>query len=177
MSPHPHPPPAPESRASETDPLVRIVEAPIDANAVVAAVSGHDAGAVAVFLGTVRETAHPAAAAAAASLARRVLFLEYEAYAPMAEAQMRTIALAIGREIGPCRVAIVHRVGRLELGETSVAIAVASAHRRIALAACAEAIERIKKSVPIWKKEHFEGGAVWIEGDPSAPEGRFEPPR
>jgi len=179
MSPASDPGSAPEPRASATEPLARIVDGPIDTDAVIAAVAGHDAGAVAVFLGTVRETAHPAAAAAAAAgrPARRVLFLEYEAYAPMAEAQMRDIALALGREIGPCRVAIVHRVGRLELGETSVAIAVASAHRRIALAACAEAIERIKKTVPIWKKEHFEGGAVWIEGDPSAPEGRFEAPR
>src|SRR5262245_9407757 len=147
--------------------MIRIVEEPIDAKAVEAAVAGPDAGAIAVFLGTVRETAQ----------GRRVLFLEYEAYAPMAESQMRAIALALPREIGPCRVAIVHRVGRLELGETSVAIAVASAHRRIALAACAEAIERVKKSVPIWKKEHFEGGAVWVEGDPSAPGGRFETPR
>src|SRR5262245_16585877 len=156
-----------QARASETEPVVRIVEGPIDARTVIDAVSGHDAGAVAGFLGTVRETAQ----------GRRVLFLEYEAYAPMAETQMRAIALALGREIGACRIAILHRVGRLELGETSVAIAVASAHRRIALQACAEAIERVKKTVPIWKKEHFEGGAVWIEGDPSAPEGRFETPR
>ena len=167
MVPHPDPGPPAAGRATETEPLVRIVDAPIDTNAVVSAVAGHDAGAVAVFLGTVRETAQ----------GRSVLFLEYEAYAPMAEAQMRDIARALAREIGPCRVAILHRIGRLELGETSVAIAVASAHRRIALTVCAEAIERIKKSVPIWKKEHFEGGAVWIEGDPSAPEGRFETPR
>jgi len=68
------------------------------------------------------------------------------------------------REFGPCKVAIVHRVGRLGVGETSVAIAVSSPHRRTALSACAEVIERVKKTVPIWKKEHFEGGAVWIEG-------------
>jgi len=128
---------------------------------VIASVAGEDAGAVAVFLGTVRATTHE----------RRVLFLEYEAYAPMAEKGMREIALAMAREIGPCRVAIVHRTGRLEIGETSVAIAAASPHRRVALSACAEAIERLKKTVPIWKKEHFEGGAVWIEGDPSGPGG------
>ena len=139
----------------------------MEASEVVAAVAGHDAGAIAIFLGTVRETAQ----------GRRVLYLEYEAYAPMAEAQMRAIALELGQGVGPCRIAILHRVGRLELGEASVAIAVASAHRRVALDACAQAIERIKKTVPIWKKEHFEGGAVWIEGDPSAPQGRLEPPR
>ena len=158
---------APRPRATGTEPLIGVVGRAIDASEVVDAVTGHDAGAIAVFLGTVRETAQ----------GRRVLFLEYEAYAPMAEAQMRAIALALVRDIGPCRVAMLHRVGRLELGETSVAIAIASAHRRIALEACAEAIERVKKTVPIWKKEHFEGGAVWIEGDPSAPEGRFETPR
>lgn len=165
------------------EPLVRVVREPIDVRALVSAVEGHDAGAVAVFLGTVRETAHPAASAMAAASAGaaleggRVLFLEYEAYAPMAEKEMLAIALALPHDIGPCRVAIVHRIGRLELGETSVAIAVASAHRRIALAACAEAIERVKRTVPVWKKEHFEGGAVWIEGDPSSPQGRFDPPR
>ena len=148
----------PRARATETEPLIGIVNRALDPREVVDAVAGHDAGAIAVFLGNVRETAQ----------GRRVLFLEYEAYAPMAEAQMRSIAIALGPESGPCRVAILHRVGRLELGETSVAIAVASPHRRVALAACAEAIERVKKTVPIWKKEHFEGGAVWIEGDPSA---------
>src|SRR5262249_54584322 len=97
----------PSAGATETEPLVRIVDAPIDAGAVVSAVAGHDAGAVAVFLGTVRETAQ----------GRRVLFLQYEAYAPMAESRMRDIALALGREIGPCRVASLHRVGRVEVAE------------------------------------------------------------
>src|SRR5438093_9076417 len=102
-------------------PLIEIVSRPIDTGAVIASVAGPDAGAVAVFLGTVRETTSE----------RRVLFLEYEAYAPMAEKVMREIALAVSREIGPCRVAMVHRIGRLEIGETSVAIAVASPHRRV----------------------------------------------
>src|SRR5437867_12733655 len=137
---------------------VRIVTAPIQTARVIAAVAGPERGAISVFLGTVRET----------NLGRRVLFLEYEAYRTMAERELRRIARALPDEIGPCRVAIEHRVGRLEIGETSVAIAVASPHRRVALAACAEAIERVKKLVPIWKKEHFEGGAVWVEGDPSA---------
>lgn len=138
--------------------LVEIVGGPVDASAVIASVAGPDAGAVAVFLGTVRTV----------NQGRRVLFLEYEAYQPMAERTLGEIALSLQREFAPCRVAIVHRIGRLDIGQTSVAIAAASPHRRLALRACAEAIERVKKTVPIWKKEHFEGGAVWIEGDPSA---------
>lgn len=138
---------------------VRIVESPIDAKAVVASVLGPGMGAVAVFLGTVRDS----------SAGRRVLFLEYEAYRPMAERALAAIAEAMSAEFGPCRVTIVHRVGRLEIGDTSVAIAVAAPHRRVALRACAEAIERLKTTAPIWKKEHFEDGAVWVEGDPSAP--------
>src|SRR2546425_10825743 len=86
---------------------VRIVTAPIEAARVIAAVAGPDAGAISVFLGTVRETNRD----------RRVLFLEYEAYRPMAEQEMRAIARALPVEIGPCRVAIQHRIGRLEIGE------------------------------------------------------------
>ena len=140
-------------------PTIAIVTGPIDVGALIASVCGNDAGAVSLFLGTVRESTG----------GRKVLFLEYEAYQPMAERALREIALALPGAFGPCRVAITHRIGRLELGEVSVAIAIASPHRRVAIAACAEAIERIKKTVPIWKKEHFEGGAVWIEGDPSPP--------
>src|SRR5262245_61163054 len=136
------------------DPVTRIVDRPIDPRDTICAVAQSDAGAIATFIGTVR----------ARTGERRVLFLEYEAYAPMAEKAMREIALQMPARFGPCRVAIEHRVGRLDLGEISVAIAVASPHRKVALAACAEAIERLKTTVPIWKKEHFEGGAVWIEG-------------
>lgn len=135
---------------------VSIVSEPIAIQAVLESVAGPDAGAVAVFAGTVRET----------NQGRRVLFLEYEAYRPMAERVLREIAEALPSEFGPCRAAIVHRIGRLEIGETSVAIAIASPHRRVALQACAAAIERLKATAPIWKKEHFEGGAVWIEGAP-----------
>lgn len=140
--------------------MIAVVERAIDAREVVAAVAGPDAGAISVFLGTVRE----------ATGARRVLFLEYEAYVPMAESVLRGIAEAMPREIGPCRVAILHRIGRLEIGETSVAIAVASPHRRVAIEACHQAIERLKATAPIWKKEHFEGGAVWVEGIGCAPD-------
>jgi molybdopterin synthase catalytic subunit len=142
------------SFAGGYDPMARIVDRPIDPQDTIGAVAGWDAGAIATFLGTVRATTE----------ARRVLYLEYEAYAPMAEKAMREIALAMPARFGPCRVAIEHRVGRLELGEISVAIAVASPHRQVALDACREAIERLKTTVPVWKKEHFEGGAVWIEG-------------
>ena len=141
------------------EPFIRIVEGPIDVASVVGAVSGPQAGAVAVFVGTVRERTD----------GRRVLWLEYEAFEPMAFKEMREIALRLDREHGPCTVAIEHRVGRLEIGEVSVAIAVASPHRRAALSACSEAIERLKKTVPIWKREYFEGGSVWVEGDPSFP--------
>lgn len=153
-------PPAPgKDREEAGPPQIAIVESTIDPQAVVDAVSGPDAGAIATFLGTVRET----------TSGRRVLFLEYEAYVPMALTALRDIAEALPRELGPCRVAITHRIGRLEIGDVSVAIAVASPHRRVALAACAQAIERLKTTVPIWKKEHFEGGSVWIEGDPGRP--------
>ena len=141
------------------EPLARIVEGPIDPRTVIAGVAGPDAGAVSVFLGTARGETR----------GRIVLFLEYEAYGPMARKVLREIALAMPREHGPCRVAIEHRVGRIEIGEASVAIAVSSPHRRTAMAACAAVIERIKKEAPIWKKEHFRDGAVWVEGDPSAP--------
>jgi len=139
--------------------MIRLQLEPISADALAAEALSDGDGAVALFLGTVRDN----------TSGRRVLFLEYEAYGAMAEKVLREIALAMPAELGPCRVAIEHRVGRIEIGEISVAIAVASPHRRVAIAACAEAIERIKRTVPVWKKEHFEGGAVWVEGDPSAP--------
>jgi molybdopterin synthase catalytic subunit len=141
--------------------LIEIVEGPIDAPPAMAAVVSPGMGAVALFLGTVRDE----------HAGRRVLFLEYEAYRPMAEREMRAIADEMPATFGPCRVAIIHRVGRVEIGEASVVIAVASAHRRTALAACAEAIERLKKSVPIWKKEHFVDGTAWVEGDPAGGQG------
>lgn len=142
-----------------------IVTGPIDVPALIDSVSGPEMGAQALFLGTVR----------ASTGGRRVLFMEYEAYAPMALSVMHGIGRELAREIGPCRLAIVHRVGRLEIGEISVAIVAAAPHRRVALSVCAEAIERVKTTVPIWKKEHFEGGAVWVEGDPSAPKGERHP--
>ena len=127
---------------------------PIDTAAVAAAAGGDGDGAVSVFLGTVRNV----------SVGQRVLFLEYEAYASMAEREMERIAAEAIVRFGVTKVAIVHRIGRVEIGEASVAIAVAAPHRAPAMEACRFVIDTLKTSVPIWKREHFEGGSVWVEG-------------
>jgi len=135
--------------------VIQVTDEPIDAQAVLAAVESPRAGAGLLFLGVVRDH----------NDGRRVRFLEYEAYQPMAERSLRELVASLEAEFGPgLGVAIVHRVGRLEIGEASVAIAVSSAHRDAAYRASRAAIERLKRDVPIWKKEHFLGGAVWVEG-------------
>jgi molybdopterin synthase catalytic subunit len=131
---------------------VRLTDAPIDLAAVVAEAAGADAGAVATFLGTVRRR----------SRGRDVVHLEYEAYEGMAEKVMTEIAAGLEAKYDLCRVAITHRVGRVEIGEASVAIAVSAPHRQDALAACREAIDTLKTDVPLWKKEVYEGGEEWI---------------
>ncbi len=136
--------------------MIRLGPEPIALDDLVLAVQGEDAGAIATFLGTVRNE----------NLGRRVLRLEYDAYPEMAEAEMRKIAEEAVSRRGALRVAIAHRTGTLELGEISVAIAVAAAHRAQAIEACRFAIDTLKRTVPIWKKEIFEGGEVWIEGEP-----------
>jgi molybdopterin synthase catalytic subunit len=133
--------------------MVRLQSGPIDLSALVSEARGDGDGAVSVFLGTVRN----------ANDGRRVLFLEYEAYGGMAEREMERIAAEAVARFGVTTVAIVHRVGRLEIGEASVAIAVSSPHRAAAITACTYVIDTFKKTVPIWKREHFDGGAVWIE--------------
>lgn len=125
---------------------------PIDVAAVLAAASDDEAGAVALFLGTVRRH----------SRGRTVLHLEYEGYDGMAEQLMGEIAAGLAARHGLTRVAITHRVGRVEIGEPSVAIAVSSPHRADALTACREAIDLLKNTVPLWKKELYEGGEQWI---------------
>ena len=110
------------------------------------------AGAIATFTGTVRDHGR----------GRAVTHLEYEAYAPAAELTMSQIGEEIQERWGIDRIAMVHRVGSLAVGEASVVISVASAHRDAAFEACRYAIERIKEIVPIWKKEHYEGGEIWI---------------
>lgn len=112
-------------------------------------------GAVVVFEGIVRDH----------SGGRRTLFLEYECYEAMAVRVMAELGRGVAARHAVSRIGIVHRLGRLEIGEASVVIAVAAAHRRPAFDAALEAINRLKKEVPIWKKEHFEDGAVWVEGE------------
>jgi MoaE-MoaD fusion protein len=130
----------------------RLTEDPVDVDAVVAEVADERAGAVATFLGTTR--VH--------SRGRTVLHLEYEAYEGMAERVMEEIAESLLAKHDLCAVAITHRIGRVGIGETSVAIAVSAPHRHEALAACREAIDTLKTEVPLWKKEVYEGGEEWI---------------
>ena len=119
---------------------------------------GH--GAVTSFVGIVRDN----------NLNRRVTHLEYEAYEPMAIKALAQICEEANREWPGTRLAVHHRTGRLEIGDASIVIAAASAHRAAAFAACRYVIERVKQIVPIWKHEFFEGGEVWIEGATANPE-------
>jgi molybdopterin synthase catalytic subunit len=97
---------------------------------------------------------------------RRTLYLEYEAYEEMAARELELLAAEALRQFQIRDVAVVHRLGRLEIGETSVLIAVASAHRAAAFEACRWLIDALKRTVPIWKKEYFEDGAIWADGEP-----------
>jgi molybdopterin synthase catalytic subunit/molybdopterin converting factor small subunit len=130
----------------------RVTEEPLSLEAVTAEVADERAGAVATFTGTVRRR----------SRGRDVTHLEYEAYAEMAEDVMAQIAGDLEARYDLCGVAIHHRFGRLEVGEASVVIAVSAPHRQDALAACKDAIDRVKETVPLWKKEVYEGGEEWI---------------
>jgi molybdopterin synthase catalytic subunit len=133
--------------------MYRVVTEAISVDALTEWVTVPEAGGVAVFLGVVRDN----------TAGRKVVALEYEAHAPMAEAKMAEIGEAVIRRWpGVCRVAMVHRIGRLDIGEASVAIAVSAAHRREAIEACHFAIDRLKETVPVWKRELFEDGAVWV---------------
>jgi MoaE-MoaD fusion protein len=153
---------SPDRRLSEGDEVAlippvsggefRLTEDPIDVGAVIAEVADDQAGAVATFLGTTRVR----------SRGRSVLYLEYEAYEGMAEKVMEEIANTLRERYELCHVAITHRIGRVGIGETSVAIAVSAPHREHALAACKEAIDTLKVDVPLWKKEVYEGGEEWV---------------
>ncbi len=129
-----------------------VTEEPLDARVVEDLVADPAAGAVVTFTGTVRDHAR----------GQLVTALDYEAYAPAAEKMLARIGDEIGERWGIERVAIWHRTGYLTVGEASVVIAVASAHRGEAFAACQYAIERLKQIVPIWKKEHYAGGTTWV---------------
>lgn len=149
-------------RYTEHMPLLAIGLNPLDLNALVAALddrAGAD-GAVVTFLGLVRN--HNAG--------RRVHHLEYEAFEPLALKAFARIAAELQERWPGARLALHHRLGRLEVGEASVAIAVASPHRAEAYAACRYTIERVKQIVPVWKREFFEGGDMWIEGATADPE-------
>lgn len=132
--------------------MFAIVEDPIDAARVSAAVADPTSGAIVTFIGTTRDH----------NDGRAVTRLEYEAYPEMALAEMRKIGDTARQRWPIAKVAIVHRIGAVPIGEASVVIAVSAAHRAPAFAACHFAIDRLKEVVPIWKKEHFDGGEVWI---------------
>ncbi|MCL6480960.1 MAG: molybdopterin converting factor subunit 1 [Firmicutes bacterium] len=140
--------------------LFELVRAPLDVHAIVSGLRAPESGAVVVFEGCVR--AH--------SRGRATRYLEYEAYEPMALRKMREIGAALRARFPIARLAIVHRLGRLEVGETSLLIAVSAVHRREAFDACRAALEALKRTVPIWKKEFFADGSAWAEGElPTAP--------
>jgi MoaE-MoaD fusion protein len=136
-----------------SDDTYRVVRQPLVPDAIAAAVDHPGAGGIVIFSGVVRNETG----------GRGVKFLEYEAHVPMAEAKMREIGGAIrARWPGVKRVAMFHRLGRLDIGESSVLIAVSAAHRGEAFAACQYAIDTLKTTVPVWKKEHFGDGEVWV---------------
>jgi molybdopterin synthase catalytic subunit len=142
-----------ESRAARR---CRIVRERIDTQKALESIKRGEDGAVAVFEGIVRNQTR----------GRRTLYLDYEAYEVMALTQLESLAGEALNKFGIRDVAIIHRLGRLEIGETSVLIVVASAHRAAAFDACRWLIDTLKRTVPIWKKEYFEDGAVWADGEP-----------
>ena len=132
--------------------MYQVTEAELDIQEAIGAVQHPGAGAVVSFVGTVRDT----------SRGRRVLYLEYDAYPEMAEEKLAEIGQEIAERWGTERVAILHRLGRLGVGEAVVVIAIATSHRAEGFAACRYAIDRIKEIVPIWKKEVWEAGEAWV---------------
>jgi molybdopterin synthase catalytic subunit len=141
---------------------VALQQQPIDASELIRLVRGSEDGAIVTFDGFVRDHSH----------GRATKYLEYEAYESMALGKMKEIVSQLHERYAIHRVAMVHRLGHLEVGETSVFIAVSAAHRGAAFDACRHAIDTLKKTVPIWKKEFFEDGAVWADGElPPAPPG------
>ncbi len=132
--------------------MIRISRDVLDPDEITAAARAPDKGGVVTFLGTVRDHTD----------GRRVLYLEYEAYEEMAEKMLSRIAGEVAERWNDTAVSIAHRLGRMEVGEISLVVAAASPHRAEAFAACQYVVNRIKENVPIWKKEAFEGGEVWV---------------
>jgi len=143
----------PVSGGSNSSDIFEITREPIDIASLRARLLEGDSGAVVIFDGVARNN----------TKGRRTLHLEYEGYEPMALRTMEQIAGEIHEQWAINRIGIIHRLGRIEIAESSVVIIVTSAHRKIAFEACLYAIDRLKKIVPIWKKEYFEDGAVWVE--------------
>ena len=137
-------------------PIVALTRERIDRDALVVALQQPSDGAVVVFDGIVRDNTR----------GRKTLYLEYEAYEEMALEQMQKLAREAAERFAIDRVGVVHRLGRLEIGESSIVIVVTSAHRAAAFDACRWLIDTLKRSVPVWKKEHFTDGAVWKDGEP-----------
>lgn len=142
--------------ADDTEPWVELTREGIDRDALVAKLKQPADGAAVVFDGIVRDNTR----------GRKTLYLDYEAYEEMALDQMRKLAREAAERFAIDRVAVVHRLGRLEIGESSIVIVVTSAHRAAAFDACRWLIDTLKRTVPIWKKEHFADGAVWTDGEP-----------
>ena len=132
--------------------MFRVTDKSIDLHELVDCVTDPEAGAIATFIGTTRNN----------NQGRKVIALDYEAYPEMAEKELARLGEEAKRKWQICRIAIVHRIGSVQITEPSVIIAVSAAHREAAFAACRFAIEEIKKTVPIWKKEVYEGGEIWI---------------
>ena len=151
-----------DSTQPATRSRVQLTSERIDAAGLAERMKRAEDGAVVVFEGIVRDN----------SRGRRTLYLDYEAYEEMARKQLEELAAQALEKFKVREVAVAHRLGRLQIGETSVAIVVSSAHRAAAFDACRWMIDTLKQTVPIWKKEHFEDGAVWADGEPFPPEVR-----
>jgi molybdopterin synthase catalytic subunit len=150
------PPVSGGSDASPVSPLVALTREPIDRDALIAALQQPADGAIVVFDGIVRDNTR----------GRKTLYLDYEAYEAMALAEMEKLAAEASTRFAVDRVGVVHRLGRLQIGESSIVIVVTSAHRAAAFDACRWLIDTLKRTVPVWKKEHFADGAVWTDGEP-----------
>lgn len=146
----------PVSGGSDDTPFVRIVREPIVPHDIIPLLERPQDGAIVIFDGMVRNH----------SRNRTTLYLEYDAYESMALTKLQELVAEAKQRFTIRNVALVHRLGHLEVGESSVLIAVFSAHRAAAFDACRWIIDTLKRTVPIWKKEYFEGGAVWADGDP-----------